>query len=57
MKSYDSQNNADYATWGGSRPGSGPKPTGRKSKPIYVTEEELIAVKAYIKQMRSGKND
>lgn len=44
--------------WGGYRPGSGRKPTGRKRQFIYVTDEEYVKVKKYIEGLRKDdKND
>ncbi len=44
--------------WGGPRPGAGRPPTGRKSRQIWLSDDEHTAVKAYIKQIREeGKNE
>ncbi len=43
----------NQSSWGGQRKGAGRKPTGRKGKFIYVTDEELEKVKEYIEKLRS----
>ena len=39
---------------GGKREGAGRKPSGKKKRNYYVTEEEHEAVKKLIKQMRQS---
>ena len=41
--------------WGGKRPGSGPKKTGRKSRHYYVTDHEHSQLGKYLKVMRKAK--
>lgn len=40
-------------THGGYREGSGRKPSGKKARNIYVTDEEYAKVKEYIEKLRS----
>lgn len=40
---------------GGKREGAGRKPSGKKKRNYYVTEEEHEAIKKLIEQMREGK--
>jgi hypothetical protein len=42
---------------GGYRPGAGRKPTGRKKKNYYVTDEENIKVLQLIKSLREKHTD
>lgn len=38
--------------WGGHRPGSGRKPTGRVKNVMYITEEEHRQIKLLLEEMR-----
>jgi hypothetical protein len=42
---------------GGYRPGAGRKPTGRKKKNYYVTDEENIKVRQLIKSLRENQTE
>jgi hypothetical protein len=72
MKPYCTQNNGDCSTCslvnynrdcmnvpirGGYRPGAGRKPTGRKKKNYYVTDEENIKVRQLIKSLRENQTE
>jgi hypothetical protein len=68
MKPYCIQNKGDCATcslvnynrdcqnnpvWGGHRPGAGRKPSGKKARQIYVTDEEYEKIKDFINTLRA----
>jgi len=68
MKPYCTQNNGDCSTcslvnygrdcqnqplWGGSRPGAGRKPTGRKKQTFYITDEENELLRKCLKELRN----
>lgn len=70
MKSYCTQNNGDCTTcslvsynkdcmntriWGGRREGAGRKPTGRKKKIYYVTDDENAKLREYLQELRNEK--
>ena len=40
---------------GGKREGAGRKPSGKKKRNYYVTDQEHEAIKKLIEQMREGK--
>jgi hypothetical protein len=40
--------------WGGFRPGAGRKPSGKKARQIYVTDEEYKKIKEYLESLRKG---
>ena len=44
------------AAWGGSRPGSGRPPTGRKRRQYYLTDAEDAEVKKLIEQLRASQD-
>jgi hypothetical protein len=67
VKSYCTQNNGDCSTCsltsynrdcqnnpihGGPRPGAGRKPTGRKQRSIWLTDEEYEKVKEFVKELK-----
>ena len=67
-KSYCTQNNGDCSTcslvnynrdcqnqplWGGSRPGAGRKPTGRKKQTFYITNKENELLRKYLEELRN----
>lgn len=69
MKPYCTQNNGDCSTcslvnynrdcrnnpiWGGPRPGAGRKPTGRKRRTYYVTDDEDARIRQFIEQLRNS---
>jgi len=39
--------------WGGSRPGAGRKPTGRKKQTFYITDEENELLRKYLEELRN----
>lgn len=39
-------------THGGKRPGAGRKPSGKRNRMIYVTDEEYVKVREYIEKLR-----
>jgi hypothetical protein len=41
-----------YNDWGGNRPGAGRKPSGKKARQIYVTDEEYQKIKDFINTLR-----
>lgn len=43
--------------WGGKRPGAGRKPSGRKTKNFYITEEEYEALKKYLEILRNNETN
>ena len=68
MKNYCTQNNGDCSScslanynrdcqnvpiWGGVREGAGRKPTGRKPKNFYITDEEYQALTKYLEELRN----
>jgi hypothetical protein len=72
MKEYCTQNNGDCSScslanynrdcqnvpiWGGQREGAGRKPTGRKKKNYYVTDEEDILIREYIEKLRKDSGE
>lgn len=42
-------------SWGGAREGAGRKPTGRKKKTFYVTDEEYESLQKYLKELRKPR--
>jgi hypothetical protein len=40
------------SSWGGSRPGSGRKATGRKLVRLYMTEDEEKKLRKYLEELR-----
>jgi len=40
-------------SWGGAREGAGRKPTGRKKKVYYVTDEEDVQIREYLQKLRN----
>jgi len=70
MKPYCTQNNGNCSTcslvnynrdcqnqplWGGSRPRSGRKSTGRKKVMFYITTAEEMQVRDFIAKIRANK--
>jgi transcription-repair coupling factor (superfamily II helicase) len=41
---------------GGARPGTGPKPTGRRKVNVYVTEYEEIIIRSMLELLRDGQD-
>ena len=41
-------------TWGGYREGAGRKPTGRKRKYFYITDEEYEKMREFLESLRPG---
>lgn len=39
--------------WGGSRPGAGRKPTGRKKQTFYITDKENELLRKYLEELRN----
>lgn len=69
MKPYCTQNNGDCAScslsnygrdcqnnpiWGGNRKGAGRKPTGRKKRGFYITDEEYDKMREFLESIRPG---
>ena len=67
-KPYCTQNNGNCSTcslvnynrdcqnqplWGGSRPGAGRKPTGRKKQTFYITNKENELLRKYLEELRN----
>jgi hypothetical protein len=46
-----------YLTRGGEREGAGRKPSGKKKRNYYVTDQEHEEIKRLIEKMREGKKD
>lgn len=42
----------EESAWGGSRPGAGRKPSGKKSVNFYITEDEKEKMKLYLDELR-----
>jgi len=40
-------------SWGGRREGAGRKPTGRKKKIYYVTDDENAKLREYLQELRN----
>jgi len=49
-KTRDCQN---QPLWGGSRPGAGRKPTGRKKQTFYITNKENELLREYLEELRN----
>jgi len=49
-KKYTSDEDIEFMknSWGGAREGAGRKPTGRKKKVYYVTDEEDVQIREYL---------
>lgn len=45
----------EVSGWGGAREGAGRKPTGRKKKTFYVTDEEYESLQKYLKELRKPR--
>jgi hypothetical protein len=69
MKPYCTQNNGDCSNcslvnygrdcqnnpvWGGKREGAGRKPSGKKARQIYVTDDEYQKIKDYLDSLRQA---
>ena len=47
----------ENTNWGGSRPGAGRPPTGRKQVKFFLTDDEKAQVKQFIDAIRGGRNN
>ena len=52
---FENLENAE--TWGGYREGAGRKPTGRRNRGFYVTDEEYTILKEYLENIRNQPGD
>ncbi|ABN52276.1 MAG TPA: hypothetical protein DEF39_02710 [Hungateiclostridium thermocellum] len=54
-KKYTSDEDIEFMknSWGGAREGAGRKPTGRKKKVYYVTDEEDVQIREYLQKLRN----
>lgn len=56
-KRYMSDEDIEFMknSWGGAREGAGRKPTGRKKKIYYVTDDEDAKLREYLQELRNEK--